>query len=163
MKNLIMMMMFLTGMTILTTHPLMMSLIIIIQAIMVSLLTSMFTDNSWFSYTLFMIMIGGMMVMFIYMTSLTSNKKVNFKKTSMMYWTLILIFLYLNLDYYFINQTTMTNQITHMNNIKLESCMSKFMNYPLSMLMILMMIYLFIMMTASIKITYKKHGPIRQK
>nr|YP_214832.1 NADH dehydrogenase subunit 6 [Pseudocarcinus gigas]AAT52160.1 NADH dehydrogenase subunit 6 [Pseudocarcinus gigas] len=56
------------------THPLSMGLTLLIQTIMISLSTGMSTHSFWFSYILFLIFLGGMLVLFIYVASLASNE-----------------------------------------------------------------------------------------
>nr|WNL54027.1 NADH dehydrogenase subunit 6 [Microcerotermes aff. pauliani] len=55
-------------------HPLAMGLMLLIQTTMVCLISGTMYKSFWFSYILFMIMIGGMLVLFMYMTSLASNE-----------------------------------------------------------------------------------------
>nr|WHM51846.1 NADH dehydrogenase subunit 6 [Cahuallitermes intermedius] len=55
-------------------HPLAMGLMLLMQTTMVCLISGTMYSSFWFSYILFMIMIGGMLVLFMYMTSLASNE-----------------------------------------------------------------------------------------
>nr|AQP30710.1 NADH dehydrogenase subunit 6 [Mirocapritermes sp. 1 TB-2017] len=55
-------------------HPLAMGLMLLLQTTMVCLISGTMYSTFWFSYILFMIMIGGMLVLFMYMTSLASNE-----------------------------------------------------------------------------------------
>nr|YP_009351674.1 NADH dehydrogenase subunit 6 [Globitermes sulphureus]AQP30350.1 NADH dehydrogenase subunit 6 [Globitermes sulphureus] len=55
-------------------HPLAMGLMLLIQTTLVCLISGTMYSSFWFSYILFMIMIGGMLVLFMYMTSLASNE-----------------------------------------------------------------------------------------
>nr|YP_009350569.1 NADH dehydrogenase subunit 6 [Macrotermes vitrialatus]AQP27395.1 NADH dehydrogenase subunit 6 [Macrotermes vitrialatus] len=55
-------------------HPLAMGLMLLIQTTMLCLMSGMMYKSFWFSYILFMIMVGGMLVLFMYMTSLASNE-----------------------------------------------------------------------------------------
>nr|AQP29638.1 NADH dehydrogenase subunit 6 [Tumulitermes sp. AUS5] len=55
-------------------HPMAMGLMLLTQTIMVCLISGTMYSSFWFSYILFMIMIGGMLVLFMYMTSLASNE-----------------------------------------------------------------------------------------
>nr|YP_009350374.1 NADH dehydrogenase subunit 6 [Prohamitermes mirabilis]AQP26898.1 NADH dehydrogenase subunit 6 [Prohamitermes mirabilis] len=55
-------------------HPLAMGLMLLIQTTMVCMISGTMYSSFWFSYILFMIMIGGMLVLFMYMTSLASNE-----------------------------------------------------------------------------------------
>nr|WMQ53399.1 NADH dehydrogenase subunit 6 [Portunus armatus] len=56
------------------SHPLSMGLTLLIQTILISLTAGLSTYSYWFSYILFMIFLGGMLVLFIYVTSLASNE-----------------------------------------------------------------------------------------
>nr|URH16733.1 NADH dehydrogenase subunit 6 [Dentispicotermes sp. n. 2 SH-2021a] len=55
-------------------HPMAMGLMLLIQTTLVCLISGTMYKSFWFSYILFMIMIGGMLVLFMYMTSLASNE-----------------------------------------------------------------------------------------
>nr|AQP28615.1 NADH dehydrogenase subunit 6 [Termes sp. A TB-2017] len=55
-------------------HPLAMGLMLLTQTTIVCLISGTMYKSFWFSYILFMIMIGGMLVLFMYMTSLASNE-----------------------------------------------------------------------------------------
>nr|QXT44216.1 NADH dehydrogenase subunit 6 [Astalotermes sp. A JRA-2021a]QXT44320.1 NADH dehydrogenase subunit 6 [Astalotermes sp. A JRA-2021a] len=55
-------------------HPLAMGMMLLMQTTMVCIISGTMYSSFWFSYILFMIMIGGMLVLFMYMTSLASNE-----------------------------------------------------------------------------------------
>nr|AQP26948.1 NADH dehydrogenase subunit 6 [Procapritermes sp. 1 TB-2017] len=55
-------------------HPLAMGMMLLLQTTMVCIISGTMYKTFWFSYILFMIMIGGMLVLFMYMTSLASNE-----------------------------------------------------------------------------------------
>nr|AQP29586.1 NADH dehydrogenase subunit 6 [Odontotermes sp. E TB-2017] len=55
-------------------HPLAMGMMLLVQTMLVCLMSGMMYKSFWFSYILFMIMVGGMLVLFMYMTSLASNE-----------------------------------------------------------------------------------------
>nr|AIY61955.1 NADH dehydrogenase subunit 6 [Caetetermes taquarussu] len=55
-------------------HPMAMGLMLLMQTIMMCLISGTMYSSFWFSYILFMIMVGGMLVLFMYMTSLASNE-----------------------------------------------------------------------------------------
>nr|QAX91230.1 NADH dehydrogenase subunit 6 [Parrhinotermes microdentiformis] len=57
-----------------TKHPMAMGLILLIQTTLMCLISGTMYKSFWFSYILFMIMIGGMLVLFMYMTSIASNE-----------------------------------------------------------------------------------------
>nr|AQP26909.1 NADH dehydrogenase subunit 6 [Homallotermes foraminifer] len=55
-------------------HPLAMGMMLLMQTTMVCMISGTMYSSFWFSYILFMIMVGGMLVLFMYMTSLASNE-----------------------------------------------------------------------------------------
>nr|YP_009727430.1 NADH dehydrogenase subunit 6 [Diamesus osculans]QIA46744.1 NADH dehydrogenase subunit 6 [Diamesus osculans] len=145
------------------SHPLSMGLILLSQTILIALMSGIISLNFWFSYILFLIMIGGMLVLFIYMTSVASNEKFKFS-LSLMIMNLILLIFSVPLLF-------MDNMIIYMNNLNYENInneelflsLSKYFNFPSSIILIMMMMYLFITLIAVVKITNISYGPLRQK
>nr|AXS64976.1 NADH dehydrogenase subunit 6 [Cucujoidea sp. 35 KM-2017] len=132
-------------------HPVSMGMLLLIQTIMTSLMIGMLSPNFWFSYILLLIMIGGMLIIFMYMTSIASNEK--FKGNYLLMIITPLILLNVKMPINFSCKDYIMNK---------EILMMKFFNYPNSMIMILMIIYLLITMIASIKICKINKGPLRQ-
>nr|YP_009995386.1 NADH dehydrogenase subunit 6 [Ochthebius hasegawai]QNP09802.1 NADH dehydrogenase subunit 6 [Ochthebius hasegawai] len=144
-------------------HPLSMGMILLMQTIVISLITGFFNFNYWFSYILFLIMIGGMLVLFIYMTSIASNEKFKYNNKIMMMMigmTFIMLMILIFIDDYMLSMNIFQNMI-YKNNSYLM--LAKFYNKPSNMIMFLMIIYLFITLIAVVKITDFKLGPLRQK
>nr|YP_010471435.1 NADH dehydrogenase subunit 6 [Tyraphus nitidus]UVG40774.1 NADH dehydrogenase subunit 6 [Tyraphus nitidus] len=157
--NMLMFLTFLLSMLfIMMSHPLSMGLMLMIQTIMVALLTNMMSNQSWFSYILFLVFVGGMLILFIYMTSIASNEKfllMNKQKFMLM------IFLSMYLVYYMkMNNNMNWFLLFNKNNF---SFMNKFFNFPNYIVIIMMIIYLFITLIAVVKIINLKYGPMRQK
>nr|YP_009937395.1 NADH dehydrogenase subunit 6 [Trigonopterus triradiatus]QNT26892.1 NADH dehydrogenase subunit 6 [Trigonopterus triradiatus] len=147
-------------------HPLSMGGILLAQTILMALTTGFFFLNFWFSYILFLIMIGGMLVMFIYMTSIASNEKFSMPKKSLLFMAtssslglLIMIFL----DYFFPLQLNLHSSMNSFNTQISNLCMNKYFNYPGMFMLICLMIYLLITLIAIVKITGKSKGTLRQK
>nr|YP_004857858.1 NADH dehydrogenase subunit 6 [Panulirus homarus]AEO50356.1 NADH dehydrogenase subunit 6 [Panulirus homarus] len=63
-------------------HPLAAGIILLIQTSLISLSTGLVSSSFWFSYILFLVFLGGMLVLFIYVASLASNESF---KTSFFY------------------------------------------------------------------------------
>nr|ATL76491.1 NADH dehydrogenase subunit 6 [Stylotermes sp. CN14] len=57
-----------------TKHPMTMGMMLLIQTTTMCMISGSMYKSFWFSYILFMIMIGGMLVLFMYMTSIASNE-----------------------------------------------------------------------------------------
>nr|AOY39341.1 NADH dehydrogenase subunit 6 [Uleiota sp. BMNH 833935] len=148
-------------------HPLSIGSILMIQTILTSMLSGLMSLNFWFSYIMLLIMIGGMLVLFMYMTSVASNEKFKFSSklmflclTSIIIITLPMIML----DYYFTNFINVS-EMTLNQSLKLDflTSLNKFLTYPTSNIYLLLIIYLFITLIAIIKISSINNGPLKQK
>nr|AXS66078.1 NADH dehydrogenase subunit 6 [Staphylinoidea sp. 14 KM-2017] len=158
----IMTIMFINLMIMNLTHPMTMGVTLLIQTILVAMIINYMNMNFWFSYIMILVMIGGMLVLFMYMTSIASNEKFKISMKLLMYFPMLLTLTLMNLfnDKMIINNTMLESLNTNYNfNLNLI----KFMNFPSSMMMFFMIIYLFITLIAVVKITNIKYGPIRQK
>nr|YP_009002473.1 NADH dehydrogenase subunit 6 [Ranina ranina]AIK66990.1 NADH dehydrogenase subunit 6 [Ranina ranina]BAO48229.1 NADH dehydrogenase subunit 6 [Ranina ranina] len=72
-------------------HPLSMGLMLLIQTVVVCMMSGLSAYSFWFSYILFLIFLGGMLVLFIYVASLASNEPFFFSFTSFLSFMLVLI------------------------------------------------------------------------
>lgn len=57
------------------SHPIALGLSLIIHTLLVRAATGLAGGHYWFSYILFLVFLGGVLVLFIYITSLASNEK----------------------------------------------------------------------------------------
>nr|YP_009185941.1 NADH dehydrogenase subunit 6 [Rugilus geniculatus]ALO70863.1 NADH deshydrogenase subunit 6 [Rugilus geniculatus] len=144
-------------------HPLSMGMILLSQTILISLITGLLSINFWFSYIMFLIMIGGMLVLFIYMTSIASNELFKFSIKIMSYSLIMLFIIFINLimkinlmEYFLMN-------FNLLDYISINFSLNKFINYPSNYIMFLMIIYLLITLIAVVKIINLNYGPLRQK
>nr|AXS66267.1 NADH dehydrogenase subunit 6 [Bostrichoidea sp. 2 KM-2017] len=147
-------------------HPLSMSLVLLIQTLSITMSSGMMNISFWYSYIMFLIMIGGMLVLFMYMTSIASNEKFKFSKTILMMSILLTlpvlsISMIMNTDktHTFNNQESMKFTETEL----ITESMTKFINQPSNMIMYMIIIYLLITLIAVVKITNTKMGALRQK
>nr|YP_010286576.1 NADH dehydrogenase subunit 6 [Chlorophanus auripes]UKT60166.1 NADH dehydrogenase subunit 6 [Chlorophanus auripes] len=146
-------------------HPLSLGLILLTQTIIISIISGMMNFDYWFSYILFLIMIGGMLVLFLYMTSVASNEKFKFSNkmmfSFMIFFMFSFMFIFLDNFYCMIDSETQ-DYVNQSNQLMKNLTMNKFMNFPSMLIMILMMIYLLLTLIAIVKITQSKMGPLRQ-
>nr|YP_009390966.1 NADH dehydrogenase subunit 6 [Meroptera pravella]ARV87624.1 NADH dehydrogenase subunit 6 [Meroptera pravella] len=152
-------------------HPLSMGLMILFQTLLTCLITGMLIKTYWFSYILFLTFLGGLLVLFIYVSSIASNEM--FKTSFNLKFLLLIIFSFIiimtllyknNLIWMNFNQNLEMNKFmdsflffNNENKINL----SKLYNNQTFMMMMMMMIYLFITLIAVIKITNIFYGPLR--
>nr|YP_010127608.1 NADH dehydrogenase subunit 6 [Platycheirus albimanus]QPP19864.1 NADH dehydrogenase subunit 6 [Platycheirus albimanus] len=150
-------------------HPLSMGMMLLIQTIMIAIISGLMTKSFWFSYMLFLIFIGGMLVLFIYVTSLASNEMFTFSMKMLMLllinffiMTIMIIFMdKMILMFNSINNEMMS--ITGINSYISENTLNlnKLYNYPTNMITILLINYLLITLIATVKITKLFYGPVR--
>nr|AML25668.1 NADH dehydrogenase subunit 6 [Histeridae sp. BMNH 1274739] len=154
----IILMMLLAAIFIQMKHPLSMTLILLMQTIIVSIQTGMVSFMTWFSYIMFLIMIGGMLVLFIYMTSVASNEKFSFKTNDLILPSLgVLIITMMQ-----ITSEQMNNPVNMWTQITSTSLV-KYFNFPSNLIILMMMIYLFFTLIAVVSISNISYGPLRQK
>nr|YP_010040767.1 NADH dehydrogenase subunit 6 [Syrphus ribesii]QOZ40945.1 NADH dehydrogenase subunit 6 [Syrphus ribesii] len=150
-------------------HPLSMGMMLLIQTVMICCISGLMTKTFWFSYILFLIFIGGMLVLFIYVTSLASNEMFNFsmKMFILLFINLfILTILIIFMDKMILMFNSLNNEMTSIsfiNNYIMENTLNlnKLYNYPTNMINILLINYLLITLIATVKITKLFYGPIR--
>nr|YP_010953078.1 NADH dehydrogenase subunit 6 [Trichochrysea japana]WMQ75987.1 NADH dehydrogenase subunit 6 [Trichochrysea japana] len=146
-------------------HPLSMGFNILIITIMISMITGMMNSTYWFSYILFLVMIGGMLILFMYMTSIASNEKFKFSYkiiiTSISMIFMSTFFIWNNEKINFNYKTQEISQLFMKTNNMIMNL--KYFSNPMTTLLICSLIYLLITMIMIVKITKKEKGPIRQK
>nr|YP_010277860.1 NADH dehydrogenase subunit 6 [Turanoclytus namaganensis]UHY95175.1 NADH dehydrogenase subunit 6 [Turanoclytus namaganensis] len=154
----------LSGMFIFLNHPLTFGLILLIQTTLVAILSGMMNLNFWYSYILFLVMVGGMLILFMYMTSVASNEKFKFSFKMifpyMFFFPMMMTALFM--DPMIIKMKNLNYEIT-LNSFKNSMSLSKYMNFPNSLLMILIISYLLLSLIMVVKITKIQYGPLRQK
>nr|YP_007627106.1 NADH dehydrogenase subunit 6 [Sphinx morio]AGG40705.1 NADH dehydrogenase subunit 6 [Sphinx morio] len=151
-------------------HPLSMGMMILIQTLLTCLLSGMMIKTYWFSYILFLTFLGGLLVLFIYVSSVAFNELFMFSNNMKMIFFLFVFLLFLiqimfikNLNWMNLNNNSEMNNFFEMfwfnNENKIN--MNKLYNNQSSMLMFLLIIYLFITLIAIVKITNIFYGPLR--
>nr|YP_010397574.1 NADH dehydrogenase subunit 6 [Diamesa tonsa]UQJ73561.1 NADH dehydrogenase subunit 6 [Diamesa tonsa] len=152
-------------------HPMAMGLMLLVQTALICLVTGNYSKTFWFSYVLFLIFLGGMLVLFIYVTSLASNEMFSF---SMKIFIMSISILFISLIMMFVMDNSMianflsNNEVYSMMDMKSfinENTVSlnKLYNFPTNMLTILLINYLFLTLIAVVKITNIYEGPLRPK
>nr|YP_009328092.1 NADH dehydrogenase subunit 6 [Oxya hyla]APD14926.1 NADH dehydrogenase subunit 6 [Oxya hyla] len=151
------------------SHPMSMMLFIIFQTLLIGLMTGTIMESFWLSYILFLTFLGGMLVLFIYITSIASNEMFQLKSITIMstviLWT-ITMFMFIIFDKMMFldwlkNSETM-NMSMSINYQEMTMSLLKLYNNPTFIITMMMMIYLFLALIAVVKITNINQGPIRK-
>nr|YP_009454225.1 NADH dehydrogenase subunit 6 [Gynaephora jiuzhiensis]ATY48754.1 NADH dehydrogenase subunit 6 [Gynaephora jiuzhiensis] len=154
-------------------NPLSMGFMILIQTILMCLLLGMLNKTYWFLYILFLIYLGGLLIIFIYISSITSNElfnpSMNLKTLFIFLLMSIFYILYFKINKFFLMNfsfnSDMNNLFSMSNlfiNINLNIInLNKIYNNHTFFIMLMLMIYLFITLIAMVKITNIFYGPLR--
>nr|AVN67283.1 NADH dehydrogenase subunit 6 [Archimandrita tessellata] len=144
-------------------HPLAMGLILLIQTVFIAIITGLMSQSFWFSYVLFLIFLGGMLVLFIYVASLASNEMFSLStKMIILSMIIVLISSWLFTSLSFTNlQNQEINKFMMMFNY-LSIPLLKLYNYPTNTITIMLALYLFLTLIVVVKITNIFKGPLRQ-
>nr|WOR80638.1 NADH dehydrogenase subunit 6 [Luciola sp.] len=158
-------MMMTTIMFMFMSHPLSMGMILLIQTLMISMWTGFLSMNFWYSYILFIVMVGGMLILFIYMTSVASNEKFSYSKILMMMMLMMmtLSIMMMIIDQFNFSLNSMNSEMTNFKNkLLFKLSLNKFYMYPMMLISLSIIIYLLIALIAVVKITNLKSGPLRK-
>lgn len=147
-----------------------MGIIILIQTILTCIISGILINTYWFSYILFLTFLGGLLVLFIYISSIASNEIFSTSNNIIFYIiisitiTIIIIFNYPNfkeINFFFNEEINrfFNNFLFFNNEEKID--LSKLYNNQTFILILIIIIYLFITLLAVVKITNIFYGPIR--
>nr|WPW46889.1 NADH dehydrogenase subunit 6 [Ventidius distanti] len=160
MKIMMIIMMTLSSMIMTLKHPLSMGFNLIVMTLILSLTMNLMMKFAWYSYILTLVMLGGMLVLFMYMASIASNEMMKFslKVTIFMIFVLIMSIMLTNNEMIMFSNETMMN-IENKQNMS----MMKLFYGKTSMTTIMMALYLLMTMVYIIYITNSFEGPMRKK
>nr|QZK22387.1 NADH dehydrogenase subunit 6 [Amitermes sp. WA_150] len=141
-------------------HPLAMGLMLLIQTTMVCLISGTMYSSFWFSYILFMIMIGGMLVLFMYMTSLASNEMFSPSNKMLMATSMLLPILMYTMPTV-TNNKEMNTHNTMMENEILTTTTVMY-NQMMGTMTTLLVLYMLLTLIVVVNIINVSSGPLRQ-
>nr|QZZ18237.1 NADH dehydrogenase subunit 6 [Alebroides salicis] len=157
MKLMIMKMMILISMLIVVImNPMSMGLLLLIQTILAILYMNMILTSSWFMMITFLMMVGGLLILIMYMTSIASNEK--FKLNINLSLMLIIMLIY--------TESMMSENLTNENqnllfNQELNFSLLKIYNIKSMYITLMLVIYLLLTMMSVSKIVKFFEGPLR--
>nr|YP_004935241.1 NADH dehydrogenase subunit 6 [Cramptonomyia spenceri]AET13066.1 NADH dehydrogenase subunit 6 [Cramptonomyia spenceri] len=151
-------------------HPLAMGLIMLIQTFLTCLFVGSLTQTFWFSYILFIVFLGGLLVLFIYVSALASNEMFSPSMKIILFMIMTSLFFMI---YFMFMDTTLTpkfssnmeiKSIYNMNSYILENNLNlnKLYNFPSNLITLLLINYLLLTLIVIVKITNIFYGPLRQ-
>lgn len=135
-------------------HPLSIGAVLLFQTLFIAVFSGLTLPSFWYSYILILIFLGGILILFIYVASMASNEK--FTQT---FWAIPIIFiLSIALSWISVKETKWTLKSLSMQRIPSYSWIY---STPIVMVSSFLIIYLFIVLVAIVKITKWWGGSIR--
>nr|YP_010852870.1 NADH dehydrogenase subunit 6 [Tomicus yunnanensis]WGL40315.1 NADH dehydrogenase subunit 6 [Tomicus yunnanensis] len=148
-------------------HPLTLGFILLTQIILMSMSSGLLYYNFWFCYIIFLVMISGLLIMFVYMTSIASNEKFKMPKLNKILifslMILIMMIFMFSMDKFFFNSNSISILNQSFTPLYNNLTMNKYFSMPHFYLTITLMNYLLLTLIVVVKITEILKGPLRQK
>lgn len=136
--------------------PISIGIILITQTILITTLINKLIQSSWFIIITFLIIIGGLLIIFIYIRRIASNEK--FKLKINLFLITIIIIIYLD-EIILENQTNENQNLFFQRNNDLT--LIKIYNSKSIIVTIILVIYLLITIISVSKIVKHYKGPLR--
>nr|QGZ10086.1 NADH dehydrogenase subunit 6 [Oncopsis nigrofasciata] len=139
--------------------PMSMGTILLMQTMLTTLLMNKMMLTAWFPMVTFLMMIGGMMVLFMYMSSIASNEKFSMNLNLTLIFVLMIIYM---------EELMLENQLNEFQTINLTETqetlsMMKLYNKKSMMITMFMVLFLLLTMISVSKIVLHHKGPLRMK
>nr|QJW33804.1 NADH dehydrogenase subunit 6 [Lymantria sugii] len=157
-------------------NPLSMGLMVLLQTTLICLMSGMLIKTYWFSYILFLIFLGGLLVLFIYVSSIASNELFLTSYKMKTFFFMLLLMMIIMIMFFMFNEFLIMNMLMNSDMINLYNLKNLIMDNKLNkmnlnklynnhtyMMMWMLMIYLFITLITVVKITNIFYGPLRSK
>nr|AWV84365.1 NADH dehydrogenase subunit 6 [Derotettix mendosensis] len=139
-------------------HPLSMGFLLLSQTINSSIMIGYWLNSYLMSYILFLILVGGMLILFMYMSSIASNEKFFMSNSLLLMFILSLLLIFMMLNY-------KMNNLNFNFNYSINSYeyfnLSKLYMMPTGIITILVVIYLLFTMIVIINIISQNIAPLR--
>nr|YP_009180595.1 NADH dehydrogenase subunit 6 [Calameuta idolon]ALM04151.1 NADH dehydrogenase subunit 6 [Calameuta idolon] len=154
-------------------HPIELMIYLTVFSIIMCIKTSFLNKNFWFSYLLFLTMIGGIMILFLYFVSTASNEMSELTKPSLLMSSMILIAIFISLISMLMTWDMFSTELIEVNmNINpmfLNTNWSETISYQMNQMFnnnykisLMIMIYLLFTLFTVMKMCMKMYGPLRQ-
>nr|UFK32171.1 NADH dehydrogenase subunit 6 [Uniformus sp.] len=136
-------------------NPMAMGLMLMFQTFLTIMLINLVSFTSWFSLITFLMMIGGLLILIMYMSSIAANEKFKMNINLMFILTILVIMF----EDMLIETQILENQ-EPLNNLSLKFSMVKMFSKK-SITTIMLVIYLLLTMISASKIVKVHMGPLR--
>nr|AIX92141.1 NADH dehydrogenase subunit 6 [Monomachus antipodalis] len=156
-------------------HPLILGIFLLLMTIFISMNLSFMKDMFWYTYLMFLVMVGGILVLFLYFASFSGNFKfsVNFKSYPILLMCVVLFKFLLEMimyDFYsflLIFDSLKNETLSIFSLVSLEKIMNfnyslMMYIYPLNMMTLFTFMYLLLTLTGVVKMCMKYNFSLRK-
>nr|YP_009468963.1 NADH dehydrogenase subunit 6 [Peregrinus maidis]AVC55504.1 NADH dehydrogenase subunit 6 [Peregrinus maidis] len=143
-------------------HPISLGSILILQSLLTTLMNLLLTKNSWYPMILFITFSSGVMIMFMYMSSISSNEKfsVSYKMMLIMILTCYFVIM-INQDSLFILMNNwMEDKMTLQENEEKKSILKMLLNNKIYLTILMTLMIMLMLITVS-NLTNSFEGPLK--
>nr|YP_010736946.1 NADH dehydrogenase subunit 6 [Chinaocerus tubulatus]WEP24833.1 NADH dehydrogenase subunit 6 [Chinaocerus tubulatus] len=139
--------------------PMSMGMMLMTQTMLMTMLMNKTMTTSWLSMITFLMMIGGLLILFIYMSSLASNEKFKINLKMMI---IMLMIMWMSED---LMQNMQINEMQALHNIEYTEQLSlnKLYNKKSMTITLITVLYLLLTMITVTKLVKHYEGPLRSK
>lgn len=150
-------------------HPINIGILLLIQTLITCLLTGFISHSTWFSYILFLVFLGGILVLFIYITRIASNEV--FQKRNYLLIIIISLIVTLILGLIIFIDPIIISFNNSPENININNTLENseniiiitLYNLPNALITIFIVLYLFLTLIVIVYITKSYQGPLRPR
>nr|AKM70011.1 NADH dehydrogenase subunit 6 [Phyllaphis fagi] len=141
--------------------PLTSNLVILTQSITLTLMLNLINKSSWISFMLFILYVGGLMIIFLYISSIAFNE-INFIKNykNLIYKIIILLMMFFIIKSFIIMENFKFNNLM---NFEDNFYLINMFIMPNNLMIYFILFILFFMLISIIWLLKNNKGPIRQK
>nr|YP_009711659.1 NADH dehydrogenase subunit 6 [Abrus expansivus]QGA47527.1 NADH dehydrogenase subunit 6 [Abrus expansivus] len=137
--------------------PMSLGILLLIQTSLSTILVAKIMDSSWMALIIFLMLIGGLMILFMYMSSISSNEK--FSPKIMMAMLLLMVLNPMEELY----SESQINDLMKFNMSMDTISLTKIYNKKTIMITIMMFMYMLLAMIVVTKIVKIYKGPLRSR
>nr|YP_010536714.1 NADH dehydrogenase subunit 6 [Trochus sacellum]UYC29886.1 NADH dehydrogenase subunit 6 [Trochus sacellum] len=141
-------------------QPLSLGLCVMVLSVIFCLLISL-SVSSWYGYILFLVYVGGLLVMFAYVSALAPNNYFSSVKSLMGFFSVFVVSFMVIGGLYFIDYN-LVSSVGEFSGVKGMACSGMMIISPSSMSLIIVLgTILLVNLLAVVKVCYYQQGPLR--
>nr|APD14859.1 NADH dehydrogenase subunit 6 [Anisolabididae sp. NS-2016] len=144
-------------------HPMALGLLLLSQTVLIIMLLGLNSPSFWMSYILFLVFMGGILVLVMYIINLANNETFSVNLNYFMNMTLIYFSMLIIIYYVYLNDLAILHYFkffANLQNLTLNSLINLYStpNYIMILFLSLYLFYMLVIISYIIKIT---EGPLR--